>query len=263
MNPSLEARQARPERRVRARLALIGPCLAVSGLLGCSWILDPDALTAESLGSTDGDVAEVATGVDAADGAAHDAEEVHDCVDAAASDADAHAAVDDADATVAGPDVPADAEIVEVDADADAGVDALEVDAGMEREVVIARPGAGGCELDYKSILITGCPQSCPGSEGWILVFDASESVGVESFHWEFAVTNNYGISPEVVTTARAEVTVEVPSCVLFGATMGSATIIARLRVDGELTEHVADISFSVRNVTSCGTTQGNCASPP
>lgn len=266
MKPSLEARQARPERRARARLALIGLWLAASGLLGCSWVLDPDALTAARLGPT-GDVADAVTG----DDAAHDAEDGHDGADAVASDADAHAAVGDADATIHGPDVPDDAEVVDVGADADAAADTdadtdadtVEVDAGLEREVVIARPGVGGCELDYKSILITGCPQSCPESEGWSLVFDASDSVGVESFHWEFAVTNNYGISPEVVTTARAEVTVEVPSCVLFGATMGSAKIIARLRVDGELTEHVADVSFSVRNVTSCGATQGNCASPP
>lgn len=208
-------------------LVLVGALVATLG--ACSLVLDPDDLTADPIDGLNDEVAPADT----------------TATDAPSSDA-----------------TPADTATADAAPDATA-TDTAEPDTVTGPTVVIRRPGVGGCELDYDADLITSCPGTCPSDGGWTLVFDASESVGVDSYRWSFSVTNNYRVTPEVATTARVEVNLDVPSCELFGTTVGGALLLARLRVDGEEEEHAADVSFSVRKVGSCGAGQGNCPSPP
>jgi len=130
-------------------------------------------------------------------------------------------------------------------------------------QVVIHASGVGGCELDYSTVIVTECPETCPSKGGWKLIFDATASTGVTSFDWKFSATESYDVEPKSATGGRVEVTLDVPSCALLqGATLGSATIYATLTVNGGPTQYDARIDFSVRHVSSCGTTRGSCASP-
>lgn len=212
------------------RLALVG----LAATLGaCSLVLDPDDLTGHPFDGLNEDVT---------------------AADTAAPPTDTSGGADTR-ADAAGP--------ADTDVEDTGPIDAQANDTTSGPTVVIARPGVGGCELDYDTELITSCPETCPSDGGWTLVFDASDSVGVDSYRWSFSVTNNYRVTPEVATTARVEVALDVPSCELFGTTVGGALLLARLRVNGEEEAHSADMSFSVRKVSSCGGTQGNCPSPP
>lgn len=130
--------------------------------------------------------------------------------------------------------------------------------------VVIKASGVGGCELDYHSVLVTGCPETCPDKGGWTLVFDATASTGVTGFDWRFSATEMYDVQPKSATGGRVEITLDVPGCeLLHGATIGSASVYATLTINGDAdATYPAQLDFSVRQVSGCATTQGTCAEP-
>lgn len=130
-------------------------------------------------------------------------------------------------------------------------------DAEPGPNVVIRHSGAAGCELLYQSSLDTGCAETCPNEGGWTLVFDATGSAGVTSYDWRFSATESFEVKPKKATGGRVELLLDVPNCGdRDGATIGSATVNATLVVDGdEATPFEDQLDFSVRQVSSCGST--------
>lgn len=216
------------------RAILVAITASLLSTAGCSLVLDADDLKAEHL-DISGDTVGTADTVRPADSTTP--------TDTAAPPTDATA--------------PSDTTAVE---DTTGPADT----AAPAPVLVIKKSGVGGCQLDYHSVIVTGCPETCPDKGGWTLVFDASASTGVTSFDWRFSATEMYDVQPKTATGGRVEITLDVPGCELLqGATIGSATIYATLIPNGdEAAKTTAQLDFVVRQVTSCGSTQGTCPDP-
>lgn len=217
---------------LRAQLkALLTVCLLVGTLAtaGCSIVLDPDQIDAVRQSAADTE----ATG-----------EVVTEVV-----------------GEVVTPDTTPDSTVdTPVDTTPDSIADTTPAETSLV--IVVHYQGEGGCTLDYKIAPITSFPETCPAG-GWSLVFDASGTVGTHTYDWRFSATENYRIGTRNVSGARATVKVDVPSGeLLAGAAVGPAKVLAELSVDGDTYALVATLDFSVRQVTTCGGSSGDCPGP-
>ncbi len=270
--------------RLRVFVALGLWATSLLGATGCSLVLDPNELVADRREGDDSgtddsasDLVEDSAG-DAADGTAPsdvDATEgdgqavdvvsdahLEDGFDAASDAADSSDSVADSvedgspdiseiEDSIYVADVPAD---TSEDADTqlpDGDATPTEVDSSGP-QLVLRHSGEDGCTLDFYRQNLTNCPKTC----AWNLVFDASESVGITTFHWRMSVSGGYTITPDVASGPIVNVVISTPACLLFPlSNVMPATVTAELAIDGGTYNAVATVDFSVRTVNECAPT--------
>jgi len=157
---------------------------------------------------------------------------------------------------------PNDTEVVTPDGTtAQDGADTAEVaDVGPTEELRFTHTGALGCVLDYYLTPVTNCPQTC----AWEFSFDATGSVGINTFGWHFSVTGGYVLAGDSATGPTPKLTINTPGCGLFGSgDVGPAKLLVEASTNGSPLEIVKTIDFSVRLVTSCpASPRPNCLTP-
>ena len=255
------------------------------GLVGCSFVLDPDELRAE-LAQVEVDTAPQDTDAepdtigDLDDGVEGDTPEDTDTAleDTAPEDTDTEpgdTTQDDTEDTDTEPgdttqDDTEDADTEPGDTTQDDTEDAdtepgdttpddteSEVDTGPVTQLVVETSGAGNCILDFYLQGLTSCPKTC----GWTLVFDARNSTGISSFSWRLSVNNGYQITPSAMTGPIASVVISTPACLFFpAASMRPAEVTADVSIDGGPWVRAAVLPFTTRQVTTCGPSL--CAPP-
>ncbi|MGM0575016.1 MAG: hypothetical protein ACQEXJ_04710 [Myxococcota bacterium] len=147
--------------------------------------------------------------------------------------------------------------------DSTSDVPTQDADGDPDVDVVVRTPGAGSCTLVYEDRPLE-CPGSCPSSGGWELVFDGSDSVGVESWDWEFVASTGWTVREERDgDTPRPTVVVDLdtPDQCATGYDVKAGAVTVRLGVNGQDRQVVDVLSVAVSESTPCD--EPNQCAPP